>query len=200
MSYAGGMARRNGPPDTSDLDTGGGCCIRIIHRRRTDMTKSTVTRLFVGSVIAVAAGLVLGLAAVIVAFGSNSLVMSGPDVVGIEPTAFAWSMVALAVVGVLAIVGGAIGGLVSWIGALLNTAELEDKTWFVLLLILGILSFGLVAMIAYVIAGPDGTKQGCPVPRRPETPSRVVSQTGMDSAQTAGRTANSRPALARFAN
>ncbi len=123
------------------------------------MTKSTITRLFVGSIIAVAAGLVLGLAAVIVAFGSNSLVMSGPDVVGIEPTAFAWSMVALAVVGVLAIVGGAIGGLVSWIGALLNTAELQDKTWFVLLLILGILSFGLVAMIAYVIAGPDGTKQ-----------------------------------------
>jgi hypothetical protein len=124
------------------------------------MTKSTVTRLFVGSVIAVAAGLVLGLAAVILAFGSNSLQMRGPDVVGIEPTAFAWSMVALAVVGIFAIVGGAIGGLVSWIGALLNTAELEDKTWFVLLLILGILSFGLVAMIAYVIAGPDGTKQG----------------------------------------
>ena len=122
------------------------------------MTKSTVTRLFVGSVIALVAGLVLGFAAVLVAFASDSLVMSGPDVVGIEPTAVAWSMVGLAVLAVLAIVGGAIGGLVSWIGALLNTAMLEDKTWFVLLLVLGILSFGLVAMIAYVIAGPDGTK------------------------------------------
>ena len=122
------------------------------------MTKSTVTRLFVGSVSAVVTGLVLGFAAVLVAFASDSLVMRGPDVVGIEPTAFAWSMVGLAVLAVLAIIGGAIGGLVSWIGALLNTAELEDKTWFVLLLVLGILSFGLVAMIAYVIAGPDGTK------------------------------------------
>ncbi len=123
------------------------------------MAKSTVTRLFVGSVIAVVAGLVLGFVAVLVAFASDSLVMSGPDVVGIEPTAAAWSMVGVAALAVLAIVGGAIGGLVSWIGALLNTAELEDKTWFVLLLVLGILSFGLVAMIAYVIAGPDGTRR-----------------------------------------
>ena len=123
------------------------------------MTKSTVTRLFGASVIAVVAGFVLGFVAVIVAIASNSLVMRGPDVVGIEPTGLAWSMVGVAVLAVLAIVGGAIGGLVSWIGALLNTALLEDKTWFVLLLVLGILSFGFVAMVAYVIAGPDGTQQ-----------------------------------------
>lgn len=122
------------------------------------MTKSTVTRLFVGSVIAVVAGLVLGFIAVLVAFASNSVVMSGRDVVGLEPTALAWSMVGVAALALFAIVGGAIGGLVSWIGALLNTAELEDKTWFVLLLVLGILSFGLVAMVAYVIAGPDGKR------------------------------------------
>lgn len=126
------------------------------------MTKSTVTRLFIGSVIAVVAGLVLGFAAVLVAVSSSSLVMNGPDVVGIEPTALAWTMVGVAALAVLVIVGGAIGGLVSWIGALLNTAELEDKTWFVLLLVLGVLSFGLVAMIAYVIAGPDGTTHRAP--------------------------------------
>lgn len=122
------------------------------------MRKSTVTRLFVGSVIAMVAGLVLGFAAIILAFASDSLIMRGPDVVGIEPTAMAWSFVGLAVLAVIAVIGGAIGGFVSWIGALLNTAELQDKTWFVLLLVLGILSFGLVAMIAYVIAGPDGTE------------------------------------------
>ena len=37
--------------------------------------------------------------------------------------------------------------------------QLEDKTWFVLLLVLGLFSFGFVAMIAYVVAGPDGTAQ-----------------------------------------
>jgi H+/Cl- antiporter ClcA len=122
------------------------------------MRKSTVTRLFVGSVTAIVAGVALGFVAVLVALATGSLEMSGPDVVGIEPTPVAWSMIGLAVLAVLAFLGGAIGGLVAWIGALLNTAELEDKTWFVLLLVLGVLSFGLVAMIAYVIAGPDGTK------------------------------------------
>jgi hypothetical protein len=123
------------------------------------MSKSTVTRLFLGSVIAVLAAVILGFAAILVALGSESLVMDGPDVVGIQSTGLAWSLVVLAGVAVLAMIGGAIGGLVSWIGALLNTAQLEDKTWFIILLVLGLLSFGLFAMIAYVIAGPDGTRQ-----------------------------------------
>ena len=50
-----------------------------------------------------------------------------------------------------------IGGLVSWIGALLNTSQLDSKTWFLALLLLGIFNFGFFAMIAYVIVGPDGT-------------------------------------------
>ena len=55
--------------------------------------------------------------------------------------------------------GGIIAGIVAWIGALLNTVQLPDKTWFVLLLVLGLLSFGFFAMVAYVIAGPDSAQQ-----------------------------------------
>ncbi len=120
------------------------------------MSKPTITRVFIGSVVAIVAGFVLGLVALLFAFGSGSLVMTGPDVTGIEPTAIAWTMVGLFVLAIVAVVGGAIGGLVAWIGALLNTANLDDKTWFIVLLVLGTLSFGLIAMIAYVIAGPDG--------------------------------------------
>ena len=73
-----------------------------------------------------------------------------------------------------------IGGLVSWIGALLNTAQLESKTWFLVLLLLGIFSFGLVAMIAYVVAGPDGTGGRAPhagaVTARDERPDRPSSR------------------------
>jgi hypothetical protein len=123
------------------------------------VSKSTVTRLFLASVIAVLAGLILGFAAILVALGSESLVMDGPDVIGIESTGLAWSLVVVASVAVLAMIGGAITGMVSWIGALLNTAQLEDKTWFIILLVLGLLSFGLFAMIAYVIGGPDGMRQ-----------------------------------------
>ena len=122
------------------------------------MAKSLITRLFVGSVVAVVAGFVLGLLAVIVAYNGGAFVMNGPDVSGIHSTPFAVSMVVLALAGIVAIIGGAITGLVSWIGALVNTAELDDKTWFVLVLVLGLFSMGFIAMIAYVIAGPDGTR------------------------------------------
>ena len=47
---------------------------------------------------------------------------------------------------------------VAWIGAVINTSRLEDKTWFLLLLLLGLFSFGFIAMLVYVIAGPDGTQ------------------------------------------
>ena len=123
------------------------------------MSKLTVTRVFLGSVVAVIAGIVLAFAAVWIAYANGAFVMSGPDVVGIESTPFAWAMVGLAILACLAMMAGFIGGLVSWIGALLNTAQLEDKVWFIVLLVLGLFSFGLVAMIAYVIGGPDSAKQ-----------------------------------------
>ena len=123
------------------------------------MSKATVTKVFVGSVVAVIAGAVLAFAAVWIAYASGAFVMSGPDVIGVQSTPYAWTIVGLGIVAALAMIAGFIGGLVSWIGALLNTAQLDDKTWFIVLLVLGLLSFGLVAMIAYVIAGPDGEKQ-----------------------------------------
>lgn len=123
------------------------------------MSKSTVTRLFVGGIVAVVAGLLLAAAAVLIAYFSGAFILSGPDVIGIQPTPGAWMFVVLGLVGVVGLVGGAISGLVAWIGALLNTSQLEDKTWFILLLVLGLFSFGFVAMIAYVIVGPEGTRR-----------------------------------------
>ena len=124
------------------------------------MSKATATTVFLGSVIAVVAGAILAFAAVWIAYANGAFVMSGPDVIGVQWTPLAWTIVGLGVgvVAALAMIAGFVGGLLSWIGALENTSQLEDKTWFVLLLVLGLLSFGLVAMIAYVIGGPDGTK------------------------------------------
>ena len=121
------------------------------------MNKRTVTRVFLSSVTAVIAGAVLAFAAVWIAFANGALVMRGPDVIGVQATPLAWTMLGLGVVAILAMIAGFVGGLVAWIGALLNTSQLQDKTWFVLLLVLGLFSFGLVAMIAYVMGGPDGT-------------------------------------------
>jgi hypothetical protein len=123
-----------------------------------DMPKSTVVKLFVGSAFAFVAGIFLALVTLWFAYANGAFVMSGPDVTGIETTPFAWAMVGLFALALVPLIGGLIGGLVSWIGALLNTAQVDDKTWFIVLLVLGLLSFGIVAMIAYVIGGPDGTQ------------------------------------------
>lgn len=129
------------------------------------MTKPTITKFFIGGIIAFVAGLLLALVAVWAAFAAGEFVMDGPDVTGVQFTTFGWSMVGLMIIGGFSMIGGAIAGLVAWIGALLNTAQLPDKVWFVLLLVLGLLSFGFIAMVAYVIAGPDGTQ---PVRQAPQ--------------------------------
>jgi hypothetical protein len=121
------------------------------------MSKSTVTRLFVGGVVAMIAGIVAAVFFVLWAFASGGFVVSGHDVVGLDGTGFTWTMIGLIVASGFVILGGVIAGMVAWIGALLNTVQLADKTWFVLLLALGLLSFGFFAMVAYLIAGPDST-------------------------------------------
>ena len=123
------------------------------------MTKSTVTKIFIGSLFAIAGGVVLLAAGLFLAYVNGAFIMRGPDVVGIHASAFTWSMAGLAIVGILAVIGGALAQFVAWIGAVLNTSRLEDKTWFIVLLVLGLLSFGFIAMLVYLVAGPDGTRE-----------------------------------------
>jgi hypothetical protein len=128
------------------------------------MTKATVTRLFIGSIVAAAAGAIFAIVAVWLAIENRVFTMSGPDIVGLQSSTLTWVLLVVGVVGVLAVIGGAITGLVAWIGALLNTSQLESKTWFLGLLLLGVFNFGFLAMIAYVIAGPDGRPTGARTP------------------------------------
>lgn len=122
------------------------------------MSKATITRLFIGSAIAALAGAILLILAVSVALANDVFVFEGSEVVDVRQTGLAFGMLGIALVGGIVIIGAAVGGLVSWIGALLNTSQLQSKAWFLALLLLGIFNFGVLGMIAYVIAGPDGTK------------------------------------------
>jgi hypothetical protein len=132
------------------------------------MSKANVTRLFIGGLIAVAAGAILAIVAVWLAFASGVFEVTGDEVTGVQSSTLAWILLGLGIVGVITIVGGAIGGLIAWIGALLNTWQLDSKTWFAVLLLTGIFNFGFIAMIAYVLAGPDGravaAARGLPAP------------------------------------
>ena len=123
------------------------------------MSKKNITRLFVGAIVAVGVGLILGFAALWAALASDAIDLGGSDYIDVNGGSGALTALALVIVGSLAILAGTIAAVVSWIGALLNTWQLEDKLWFGALLAGGLLGLGVVVMIAYVVAGPDGTKQ-----------------------------------------
>ena len=123
------------------------------------MSKKNVTRLFVAAIVTVGAGLVLGFAALGTALATDAIDFGGSYVIDVNGGPGAWTALGLVIVGSLVILSGTVAAVVSWLGALLNTWQLEDKMWFWSLLALGLLGFGVVAMIAYVVAGPDGTKQ-----------------------------------------
>jgi hypothetical protein len=120
-------------------------------------SKTTITKLFGRGLLAIVGGFLLSFTAVWISAANGGFVLNGPDVGGIQGTVFGWSMFTIAILGLFVAACGALAHMVSWIGAVLNTYQLEDKTWFAVLLVLGVFSFGFVAMVVYVMAGPDGT-------------------------------------------
>jgi hypothetical protein len=120
------------------------------------MFKTTVTRVFIGSLLAFGAGAIVSTLAIALAIANDVFVMDGNDIAAIQGGAVAWLLLGLGLLGGLVAAGGVIAGFVAWIGAVLNTWQLESKAWFVALLLTGIFNFGFIAMVIYVIAGPDG--------------------------------------------
>src|SRR5262245_36665126 len=94
------------------------------------ISKRTVMRLFVAAAVAVGAGVVLGIAALSAALASNAIDLGGDYVIDVNGGSGAWTALGLVIVGSLAILGGTVAAVASWIAALLNTWQLEDKTWF----------------------------------------------------------------------
>jgi hypothetical protein len=90
---------------------------------------------------------------------------------------FFWTTVGFMIVGFTVAAAGGIVQLAAWIGALVNTYQLEDKAWFIALLAGGLLglAFGLIgfaAMVAYLVAGPDGMptrRLQAPMPGAPQS-------------------------------
>ena len=140
------------------------------------MTKSMIVKLFWGSLIGLVAGLVLMGITVALAISNHIFVMSGPDVTGIKSGALSWTLLGLMGLAVLLLLFAAVAHFVAWIGAVLNTAHLPDKTWCVVLLVVGLLGLVLIATVAYVIAGPDGLKvkeQASALPPAGDVPQQV---------------------------
>lgn len=134
------------------------------------MAKTTIGRLLWGSLIAFGSALILLAVAAGLALANGSLVKNGPDVTGIRENAFGWVMVGLAGVAALVMIAAAVTQFVAWVGAVINTAGLKDKTWFIILLVTGLLSFGFIAMIIYLVAGPEDPPPVTAIPAAREAP------------------------------
>jgi len=128
------------------------------------MDKPIITRIWLAGLIALAAGLIVGGLGLGLMLAYGGRYTPAPTGSGYEfvPTVdgFFWMTVGVMVVGFALAAAGGVAQLAAWIGALVNTYQLEDRAWFIVLLAGGLLGlgFGLVgcaAMVAYVVAGPD---------------------------------------------
>jgi hypothetical protein len=155
------------------------------------MTKRTITILWLTGVgVMIVGGLLalfsfLALASHIGAFtGTYRYTTHVPD------STF-WALVSFIILGGIAVLGGIVVQIVAWIGAVLNTNRLVDKTWFNILLWCGIAGIvlslltglgalvGWVSMIVYLVGGPDGMAVAPLLLRAtPTEPPKTLAPTG----------------------
>lgn len=135
----------------------------------TEMTKLGVTRMWVAGLIVLVAGLLVGgvsLGLMLTNGGTWVPAASGNGGSDFVPTinGFFWTTVGFMIAGFTVAAVGSVIQLAAWIGALVNTYQLEDKAWFIVLLAGGLLglAFGLVGfavMVAYLVAGPENAPE-----------------------------------------
>lgn len=131
------------------------------------MTKSAITKVWIGGLAVFAAGILVAILGVflMLAYGGTFTQIAGTSNYNFEPNlnGFFWTTIAMIVIGgVIALIGGVVQ-LAAWVGGLVNSYALPDKTWFLVLLLGGLIGlvFGPIAfaaMIAFVVAAPDGAQ------------------------------------------
>ena len=129
------------------------------------MRKSTIGGVWLGGLAGIAGGVVAILVGVFLMLAEGGTRSGDAGNQDFTPAfdAFFWWMVGLITVGGLVVLAGGIAQVVAWIGALINTYALADRTWFIVLLIagaagvVGLAIAGFVAMAVYLLVGPDST-------------------------------------------
>jgi len=129
------------------------------------MTKSMITRSWIGGLVVFATGIVVAIVGVflMLAYGGTFTQIADTSNYDFTPdmNGFFWTTIGVIVVGGVIALIGSIVQLAAWIGALVNSYMLPEKAWFLILLLGGLLSIGFApigfaVMVAYVIAAPDG--------------------------------------------
>ena len=150
------------------------------------MTKSTITKTWIGGLATFGAGIVVTLVGVflMLAYGGTFTQAAGSNSYEFQPylNGFFWVTIALIVIGGLIAFVGSIVQLVAWVGALINSYALPERTWFAGLLAGGVLGLafapvGFAVMIAYVVAAPDGAPFRTHEPSVPAQPAGSLTPT-----------------------
>ena len=143
------------------------------------MRKSTITRTWLWSLAAIIGGLIVGGIGMALLFTTGSWTQTGTgsyELTSLSGIAWVWGVV-MGLGGLCVAIGG-IGQLVAWIMAMVLTYRIHQMTWFLILLVLGLIGFGFIAMLAYVLAGPNETQVGAAPPTQqptqPQPPSTYV--------------------------
>lgn len=150
------------------------------------MTKPMISKVWIGGLAVFGAGIVLAIVGVflMLAYGGTFTQVAGTNDFSFVPdmNGFFWVTIGLIVAGGVIAAVGSIVQFAAWIGALVNSYALPGKAWFGVLLLGALLSIafapiGFAAMVAYVIAAPDGTPYRQPSPYMPASQQRPVAPT-----------------------
>jgi len=106
------------------------------------MTKSSVTRTWFAGLVVLAVGLLAAGVSIglMLAYGGTFAKAPTGNAYDFVPTydSFFWTTVGFMVLGFTVAAAGGIVQLAAWVGALINTNRIADKTWFAVLLIGGL--------------------------------------------------------------
>lgn len=148
------------------------------------MTKTTITRLWLLGLVTLVVGLAVGGVSLglMLAYGGTFTPAPSGSGYDFTPTinSYFWTTAGFMVTGFTIAAAGAVLQLAAWVGALIRTYELADKTWFAVLLIGGLIGLafslaGFATMVAYVVAGPRDLAPQAP---RSETLESPLPRTG----------------------
>ena len=156
------------------------------------MTKRTITIWWlIGTGVLIVGGLLALFSSLALASHIGTLTGNFRPGATFVPDSYFWTLVSFILLGGFAVLGGIVVQFVAWIGAVINTNRLVDKTWFNVLLWCGVagivlnfvggfgalLGWGL--MIVYLIGGPDGMAvEPMMLRTTPVEPPRTLAPTG----------------------
>jgi hypothetical protein len=119
------------------------------------MPKTVIASLFLGGVGAVVVGLLMAFGSISLGFAAGVYDLDGPTIVGARVTPMGYVMTGLAVTSAIALLGGALAVVVAWAGAMANVIAADHRGWLAWLVLLGLPTCGIAALVVYLLAGPE---------------------------------------------